>query len=355
MTLVDPSRRLGSKELLLILIFWFSLALLAAVNRLFDPRGFGFRGIVPVGSLIFPFIEAAVWAVVTPFVLILANRHNKLAHIPLLLIYGVGIAIAVDLVLDLTRMSLFPVRAARRGGIAFAPFSAIGRFRFLNQFIVYLAVLAAGFAREFFIRGQQKQREAVELQGQLAQARLDALRMQINPHFLFNTLNAVSALVERDPAGVRRMIARLSDLLRYTLDKHGSEEVPLREELGYLEKYLDIMKVRFQGRLEVVTAIEPAALDSPVPGFILQPIVENALEHGVSNISGTGRVEIRAHREGPRLVISVSDNGPGLADQRDGVGLSNTRARLAQMYGQNASLTLRSNAGGGALAEITIG
>jgi two-component system, LytTR family, sensor kinase len=351
---VDPSRRLSSKEILLILIFWFSLALLAAVNRMFDPRGFGFRGIVPVGSLVFPFVEAAVWAVITPFVLILASRHNKLSRIPLLLLYGVGIAIAVDLVLDIARMSLFPVRV-RRGGIAFAPFSAIGRFRFLNQFIVYLAVLAAGFAREFFIRGQQKQREAVELQGQLAQARLDALRMQINPHFLFNTLNAVSALVERDPVGVRRMIARLSDLLRYTLDRHGSEEVPLREELGYLEKYLDIMKVRFQGRLEVETMIEPAALDAPVPSFILQPIVENALEHGVSNIAGLGRVEIRARREGSRLTISVADNGPGLAGQGDGVGLSNTRARLAQMYGQKASLSLRSNDGGGTLAEISIG
>ena len=151
------------------------------------------------------------------------------------------------------------------------------------------------------------------------------------------------------------MIARLSDLLRYTLETRGDEEVPLREEMSYLEKYVDIMKVRFQGRLEVVTAIDPDVVNAKVPSFILQPLVENALEHGANNAAGFGRVEIRGRRDGSRLVITVSDNGPGPRQGDEGVGLSNTRARLQQMYGSRASFTLRPGDGGGAVAEIAIG
>ena len=151
---------------------------------------------------------------------------------------------------------------------------------------MYLAVLAAGFAREYFVRDQIRQRQAVELQAQLADARLSALRMQINPHFLFNTLHAISALVDRDPAGVRRMIARLSELLRMTIDRQAADEVPLREELAFLRRYIEIMEIRFQGALHVSTKVDNETLDALVPNLILQPIVENALEHGVSRRNG---------------------------------------------------------------------
>jgi LytS/YehU family sensor histidine kinase len=178
--------------------------------------------------------------------------------------------------------------------------------------------------------------------------------MQINPHFLFNTLNAVSALVDRDPSGVRKMIARLSELLRTTTDSRASDEVPLRQELQLLDRYIEIMEIRFQGRLRIERTIDPATLDALVPNLILQPIVENALEHGASRVLGEGVVQIAARREDDRLTISVHDNGPGVGVRREGVGLGNTRARLAQLYGDKATVTLANAPDGGAVAEVVL-
>jgi LytS/YehU family sensor histidine kinase len=179
--------------------------------------------------------------------------------------------------------------------------------------------------------------------------------MQLNPHFLFNTLHAVSALVERDPAGVRRMIARLSDLLRETLDGSGEAERTVEREMAFIGRYLDIMQVRFQGKLEVATTVDPEVLRAMVPALVLQPLVENAIKHGLS-AAGAGRLEIGARRVGDKVRLWVRDNGPGplAAIAADGVGLANTRARLEQMYGDAQRLTLRAHESGGALAEVEI-
>jgi signal transduction histidine kinase len=360
---------LTTREVVLIFAFWTFLATLSAVNRLLDPRGFGFRPMSPAGPITLAFIEAWTWAAVTPFILWLSSRSSVSksedarglslwVRIPLLLVIGVGVAIIVYTLIDLARFIVIdpPVRRGRGGGAsAFAPLRQIGRFRFVNQLLVYLAVLAAGFAREFFRRDQRRQRQAVQLQAQLAEARLDALRMQINPHFLFNTLHAVSALVERDPSGVRRMIARLSELLRHTIESHATDEVTLRDELAFLRRYIEIMEIRFQGRLRVDMNVADDTQDALVPNLILQPIVENALEHGVNRAAGEGRIEIAARRDGARLVLTVCDNGPGLdAQHASGVGLANTRARLEQLYGGRASLELKDAEGGGVQAQITL-
>jgi two-component system, LytTR family, sensor kinase len=358
---------LGSRELLLIFLFWTLLAAVISTNRLLDPRGFGLRPGSSIAPIIFPYIEAWTWAVVTPLVFWLSSRFsieksNWFWRIPLLLVSGVLIAIGVDLVLELIRTELFPSPRRRFGSLTL--FRGIGRYRFLNQFVIFIAVLTAGFAREYFLRAQQRQQEAAfhqaaasKLHAQLAEARLDALRMQINPHFLFNTLHAISALVEKNPGGVRRMIARLSELLRHSIERRGSDEVSLREELDLLRRYIEIMEIRFQGSLRVEMEIEPNASDAAVPNLILQPIVENALEHGVSRTSGEGVVTIEAVIEEGDLIISISDNGPGVAsveahERSGGVGLQNTRSRLAQMYGEQAELSLRPRPGGGAVAEI---
>jgi two-component system LytT family sensor kinase len=354
--------RLSSRELFLIFIFWTSLATVTAVNRLLDPRAFGFRVMSPAGPIALVYLEAWIWAAFTPFVFWLSSRvsleHPRwYIHIPLLIVIGIAISVSIYFLLDVARTEVFenvPRRGTSAG--AFAPWREIGRFRFLNQLLVYLAVLAAGFAREYFVRDQARQRQAVELQAQLADARLNALRMQINPHFLFNTLHAISALVDRDPAGVRRMIARLSELLRMTIDRQAADEVPLREELAFLRRYVEIMEIRFQGTLRVSTTIDNETLEALVPNLILQPIVENALEHGVSRRNGAGEVEIGSRRDGEHLILRVRDNGPGLGEgeQDGGVGLSNTRARLAQLYGEAASLTLRPADGGGVVAEMIL-
>jgi len=360
----DEKFTLSTREVVLIFAFWTFLATLSAVNRLLDPRGLGFRPMSPAGPITLAFIEAWTWAAVTPFILWLSSwsslsKRSMWVRVPLLILIGIGIAILVYTLLDAARFVIFdpPVmgRRGRGGGSAFAPLLGIGRFRFLNHLLVYLAVLAAGFAREFFLRDQRRQRQAAHLQAQLAEARLDALRMQINPHFLFNTLHAVSALVERDPGGVRRMIARLSELLRHTIESHATDEVPLRDELAFLRRYIEIMEIRFQGRLRVDRAIADDVQDALVPNLILQPIVENALEHGVNRAAGEGQIEITARRDGERLVLTVRDNGPGLdAQNSSGVGLANTRARLEQLYGDRAALELKDAEGGGVLVQITL-
>ncbi len=365
-----PTERfsLSTREIVLIFAFWTFLATLSAVNRLLDPRGFGFRPMSPTGPIMLAYIEAWTWAAFTPVILWLSSwsslaksndgrARSMWVRVPLLLMIGVGIAIIVYTLLDAARFAIIdpPIRRGRGGGSAFAPLREIGRFRFLNQLLVYLAVLATGFARQFFRSDQRRQQQSAHLQAQLAEARLDALRMQINPHFLFNTLHAVSALVERDPGGVRRMIARLSELLRYTIESHATDEVPLRDELAFLRRYIEIMEIRFQGRLRVDMEIEDETLDALVPNLVLQPIVENALEHGANRAVGEGRIAIVARRDEGRLVLSVRDNGPGLDTVTEsGVGLANTRARLEQLYGNQAVLTLRSAAGGGTIAEIAL-
>jgi two-component system LytT family sensor kinase len=357
---------LSAREITLIFAFWTFLATLSAVNRLLDPRGFGFRPMSPAGPIALAYIESWIWAAFTPLIFWLsswtsARTRSPWIRVPLLLLIGIAIAVIVYTLLDGARFLVIePSQVVGRRGrgvprTVFAPLREIGRFRFLNQLLVYLAVLAAGYARTFFLRDQRRQRQAAQLQAQLAEARLDALRMQINPHFLFNTLHAVSALVERDPGGVRRMIARLSELLRHTIESHATDEVPLRDELAFLRRYIEIMEIRFQGRLQVELAIDDNTLDALVPNLVLQPIVENALEHGVNRATGDGRVAIAARRDADRLILTVRDNGPGLdAKNESGVGLANTRARLEQLYGDAASLNLSTAEGGGVIAEIAL-
>ncbi|NUS98382.1 MAG: histidine kinase [Gemmatimonadaceae bacterium] len=236
------------------------------------------------------------------------------------------------------------------------------RYSFLYDFLVYVVVLGAGLARNYLVRHRARleetrrlQAEAAQLQAQLADARLNALRTQLNPHFLFNTLNAISTLVEQDPRGVRRMIARLGDLLRHTLDEGDEQEIPLARELEMLRRYLEIMEVRFQGNLYVSVDADVSLDDALVPNLVLQPLVENAFRHGLASVRTTGRVEVRAARDAGDLVLTVRDNGAGPAkDAREGVGLTNTRARLAQLYGARQRLTLRAGEAGGAVVEVRL-
>lgn len=206
--------------------------------------------------------------------------------------------------------------------------------------------------RALIYRQQYREEEvrSARLEAQLSQAQLAALKMQLHPHFLFNTLHAISALVQEDPEAAERMIARLSELLRLSLDNAGTQIAPLRKELEFLERYLEIERIRFEDRLDVRFEIEPETLDAVVPNLILQPLVENAIRHGLANISGAGRIAIRSRQENGRLVLEVADNGIGLADGvevRQGMGLGITRARLEGLYGAGQRLELQPAEGGG--------
>ena len=217
---------------------------------------------------------------------------------------------------------------------------------------VILLASAVAVALAFDLRRQltRREAEASRLEARLAEARLQALSLQLQPHFLFNTLSMISVLVHRDPAAADAMLTRLADLLRATLRRPAAQEVRLGDELAWLEHYLDIMRVRFGPRLSIETAVPPDLAGCRVPSFILQPLVENALEHGVAQRSGPGSVRITARADGSRLRIEIVDDGPGPPAAEgiaDGIGLANTRRRLEQLYGANQRLSLETSPGGG--------
>jgi two-component system, LytTR family, sensor kinase len=360
----DGRGGVSRREVALIFAFWTFLAALSIANRVLDPRGPMQHAAVTPPILLILF-ESYLWAALTPLVFGLAARFalggaRWVWRLPLLLGVGLVMAFAAHLLVELLRVEVLQIpRRGPAGGVMPVRLSW-----FLNDYIVYLGVLAAGFARDYFRRYEARNQEAARLQAEaavlqarLAEAQLSALRMQLNPHFLFNTLHAISALVERDPAGVRRMIARLSELLRSTLDESAQAERTAEQEMDFVARYLDIMKIRFQDRLEVVTELDPRARAALLPTLILQPLVENAVKHGVARVRQGGRIVVRVERAGDRLRLTVRDNGPGVgpgAEEGGGLGLSNTRQRLQQMYGAGQDLRLTRLAEGGTLAEVEV-
>jgi sensor histidine kinase YesM len=356
---------LRAGELAAIMGFWAFLAALSVAGRLINPRGPELSPEVASGLLTMSFVEYSIWAVLTVPIFMLAHRftvtaENGRRRIVLFMAVGLVIAILVDTLLAQVRVHVLPLPGRFR-----AP-SLLGnllRFQFLYDYMVYLAVFAAALARDYFLRYQarleettQLQAQAAKLEAQLADARLNALRSQLNPHFLFNTLNAISSLVERDPRGVRKMIARLGELLRHTLEETESQEIVLERELELLRRYLEIMEVRFQGKLEATVTADEDVKRALVPNLILQPLVENALKHGVSASDGRGRVEVSAVRSGDQVVLTVRDHGPGPGDAENdnGVGLSNTIARLDQLYKSRQRFSLKPASDGGSVAEIRL-
>jgi two-component sensor histidine kinase len=374
--------RLSRRELVLIVAFWSAYALLSVASRVFDRGGSSLQW---SGVLGVPFIEAFCWMLLTPPIFLLAGRldsgYRRSTQILGFAVLGVVIAVLVGTLGNELRHALTPFRGG--GGPAAVGDSVGGALRrsgrggggsrggggppvwfgILNALVLYLGVLAAALARtysrRYHLRREQAARREARLEAQLAEARLDALRRQLDPHFLFNTLNAVSALVERDPRGVRRMIMRLSELLRHSFEGSSEAEVPLRAELTLLTRYVEIMQVRFQGRLTVETRVDERALDALVPSMILQPLVENAIKHGVERTTGAGEIRIEGECSGDELMLRVRDNGPGVSETveasgRVGVGLRNTIARLEQLYGPGKRFSMSPGADGGIVAELRL-
>jgi two-component system LytT family sensor kinase len=388
----SSTTRLAPGEIFAILAFWAFLVVLTAAGLLIDPRvaavaamRAALRPEITSGIDKVALVEYGLWAVLTLPIFWMTRRFGgdrpTLDRILALLVVGVVLAIGVDLLLRVISRQLMQPPTVPGGPLPASRFplpapgrppsqpirGLFSRFSFLYDFIVYVVVLGAGLARNYYVRYQARleetrrleaeatelRAEAAELHAQVTDARLNALRAQLNPHFLFNTLNAVSTLVDEDPPGARRMIARLSDLLRHTLGDGQEQEIPLARELEMLRRYLDIMEVRFQGKLEVSIETGASLHDALVPNLVLQPLVENAFRHGLAQMQTVGRVAVRAVRDDGDLVLTVSDNGRGPAKEvRDGVGLANTRARLTQLYGARQRLALTAAEGGGAIVEV---
>ena len=231
-------------------------------------------------------------------------------------------------------------------------------FRTVDQTLpVYWAIIGLQHAVDYYRQARAREVRAARLETRLLSSQLQALQQQLHPHFLFNTLHAISTLVHRDPDKADLMIERLSDLLRITLRKVDVQEVELAEELEYVRAYLDIEQVHFGPRLRIEYRIDAAALDVLVPTLILQPIVENAIRHGLEPLVRPGTLTIEAEADFNMLLLRVRDDGVGFANtfrRPDGVGLANTRARLDRLYGEAAALTMREQASGGVRVEVTI-
>lgn len=230
--------------------------------------------------------------------------------------------------------------------------------RVIVDLFTYGAIVAVGAAIEYRRRVRERELRGAQLESQLAGARLAALKAQLQPHFLFNTLHAIGVLVREDPSAATRMVALLGDLLRMTLAR-TEQEVRLERELELVRLYMDIERTRFQDRLAVDFDIAPDTLRALVPDMLLQPIAENAVRHGISASPDAGRITVRAARDGATLRLVVADDGPGIGHATSeaaghGVGIAATRARLSLLYGEAQSLEIRDGAEGGCEVTITL-
>jgi two-component system, LytTR family, sensor kinase len=324
---------------------------------------------VPVGdnSDFGMFVRAALtmwygWALLAPAIWIVATRwgFRRLSwpsalglHLLLAPIFTIA-QLAVHVLIDI------PVE-----WMLHQPFDPIAHFReifpgyYVRDVVTYWVIVGLVHGIEFYRATRRQQLRASQLEMRLAEARLQVLKAQLQPHFLFNTLHAISALMHRDVDEADRMVARLSQLLRMSLDTAGLQEVSLRQELELLKPYLEIESARFGERLRIALDIDPAALDAQVPSLVLQPLVENAIRHGVAPRAAPGRIEVRATQQEGALTLTVKDDGPGLKgaapeDIRRGVGLSNTEARLFELYGARQKLRLADATGGGFEVTVTL-
>lgn len=303
-----------------------------------------------------------IWALATPLVLWLSRRfrierHNWLRQVSLHFVFS----LAFTGVLVALHYLVFMVLIGRSSSIA--PLRMINYVYYnLDRWVlVYGFILLMSHAFNYYNSFRKGELKASQLHTQLVQSQLEALKMQVHPHFLFNTLHSISAMLSKDTEGARKMITRLGDFLRLTLENSGSMEVSLQQEIEFLQGYLEIERIRFQDRLTTQIHVDPEILDCRVPNLILQPLVENAMRHAIGN-SSSGRVEISAVPRNGVVRIEVKDNGPGINVDRalearpgkGGLGLANTRARLEGLYGEAAKFELTNDPSGGLIVALEI-
>jgi two-component system, LytTR family, sensor kinase len=317
-----------------------------------------------VDSIYLQMIWAYLWALATPLVLWAAAKlplertnwlRNTLRHVPISIVLS-GIVTAIGHV-------MLWLYLGRTVGREFS-FERMGRFvlaNFSEGIGIYMLIALTSYAFNYYRRYREGQVRTLQLEAQLSKAQLEALKMQLHPHFLFNTLHSISALLSQDTEAARRMITRLGDFLRLTLENSGSEEVTLQQEMEFLNCYLAIERIRFQDRLVTRIDVSEDTLGVKVPNLILQPIVENAIRHGIASRSTPGLIEIEAKHLNDLVRIQVRDNGPGLSEHRisenlfnRGLGLANTGQRLERLYGSRHLFDLRNNPNGGFVVTMEI-
>lgn len=359
----DASRRTRRVLFWVLVAGIFTLVAVVDSSQLYVGRRFQERSLSWYRALFFTLPEWWLWALLTPLVFWLARRfplQGKRAPLHVLGHVAASGVVAFGHMTTSLAISWF----AQGGSPAFSSFGKFLLSVFLQWFhievLVYWTILGFAHAIAYYRQTRERDVRAAQLQTRLVQAQLQALKMQLHPHFLFNTLNAVSVLVRKgdNPAAIR-MITGLSDLLRLALEKARAQEVTLKEEMEFVDRYLAIEKIRFRDRLKVAIEVAPDTLDAVVPNLILQPLVENAIRHGIAPKPDAGRVEVRAEARNGTLRLRVRDDGVGLhedgpARPGGGVGLGTTRERLRQLYGERFRLDLRPLPGGGTEAVLDL-
>jgi two-component system LytT family sensor kinase len=335
-------RRLARLRLpAVVLACWVLVGLFRAIERytldptMQDRLEFGFREALAQNLL-----AAFLWALFTPLVVWIARRWaffraGKLGCLPPHAVASVLLPVAHCTLFLLAYPALMGVPYRLATQLRALP--AFTQVFFLTQFLTYWGIVGVVWAVDSFRLSKERALRASQLEAQLADARLEALKMQLHPHFLFNSLNSILPLVFRDRDAAARTVVRLGDLLRLSLASGSTPLISLAEEIEFLKLYLEIQKTRFQDRLTVALQIDPDVIDARVPNLILQPLVENAVKHGVAGRPGAVHVEVRGFRDGSTLVLRVKDDGVGLPEgshpeSKAGVGWRNTRGRLQHLY-----------------------
>lgn len=349
-------------ELAPVWIFWSLVAVLTFLNALINGVDFPVK-LPPLAAFLGSAIDCALWALLTPFIFqlshrVLSRRRQWPLMLLVLLVVGVVASLVVSRADNFLRLRiaawLVPLdyqNVLSKPNVGQRPWQL---FMFMSDFYAYMVVLAAGSAYSYLTRYRTQVEQAARLRVQLARAQVSALKSQLSPHFLFNTLNSIAALTEIDPPAARETIGQLSGLLRETL-RPAEMEIPLAQELTLVRRYLDIMRTRYREQLQVVERIEPETLAALVPNFVLQPLLENAVKYCLEQRHDVAHIALSAARSGGQLVLCVEDNGPGrdaVGAERGspagfGLGLRGIEERLQFLYQDRQSIEMvRATAGG---------
>jgi len=341
-------------QLAIIFACWTVLAFLAALHSYAHQLTFGVTGgfLAALGSTL---QEYWSWAVLTPFVLVVAKRFPFTAQnwLPTALIHAACYLVFTWAFVGLSALVGIPVGtpANYHGWTIWLRFTAY----FYDSLWMYGPIVLVCNLLEYYRRYQERTMQAARLQAELSHAELEALRHQLHPHFLFNTLNSIASLMHEDIEAADDMLADLSYMLRAYLKGFGEQETTLSNELMLLETYLRIQKRRFEDRLSYSIDIPSHLLQAAVPTLLLQPFVENAILHGLAPSSRAGNLRISAETDDKALVLKIQDDGVGFgANHSEGVGISNSRARLAQLYGKHQSLQISGNGSAGVLVSVKL-
>lgn len=309
-----------------------------------------------------------IWFLLTPVVLRLSRRFSfERGHI----IKSMSSHLVAGILLSLLHLLIYTLldpimpRFSAQDLVPRVSFSEKYKFFVIGYMhlciISYCGALTINYLVQYYRAYHERALRASQLEASLAVAKLETLKSQLHPHFLFNTLNAIVVLVRKNRnKEAEDMLTGLSELLRHSLENIGVQEVSLRHEIDFLKIYFEIEQVRFKDRLQVRLEIEPETLEASVPNLILQPLVENAIRHGVGKQRDAGLVEIMSERQNGSLIVRVRDNGPGLSqgwtagENGFGIGIANTRARLRQLYGDAQTFDIRNSESGGAVVELKI-